>query len=105
MQLNTFQIVVATNGVVSLAIFNYAEGGINWVTSDDNGGTNGFGGTPAIAGYNAGDGIRSFTIPHSMTDDIQFIDSTTGNTGNVGQWVFRIDSEQSLTFAKCQDSG
>lgn len=88
-----------------MAIFNYAEEGINWVTSDANGGINGFGGNPAIAGYNAGDGIRSFTIPQSMTDNIQFIDSNTGNTGNVGQWIFRIDSEQSITFAKCQGSG
>ena len=91
--------------MVSLAIFNYAEEGINWVTSNANGGTNGFGGIPAIAGYNAGDGIRSFTISGSMTDDIQFIDSNTGNTGNIGQWVFRIDSEQPFTFVGCQGSG
>ena len=103
MQLNTFQLVVATNGTVSVAIFNYAEDGINWVTGS--GGTNGFGGTPAIAGYNVGDGVRHFTIPDSLTNNIQFIDTNTGNTGNIGQWVFRIDSEQPFIFVGCQSSG
>ena len=35
----------------SAAIFLYAENGINWVTSDDDNGTSGFGGDCAIAGY------------------------------------------------------
>lgn len=105
MQLNTFQLVVVTDGTVSVAIFNYAENGINWVSSDFTGGINGFGGTAAIAGYNVGDGARHFTIPDSLTDNIQFIDSNTGNTGNIGQWVFRIDSEQPFTFGGCQNSG
>ena len=90
--------------MVSVAIFNYAEeDGINWVSSDFTGGTNGFGGTPAIAGYNVGDGVRHFTIPDSLTNNIQFIDTNTGNTGSIGQWVFRIDSEQ--PFVGCQSSG
>ena len=94
MQTNTFQCVLVTDGKVSFAVFLYAEGGIQWTSADTSGGTGGLGGTPAQAGFNAGDGIRSFSLPTSRTDDIADIDHLPGNTGVNGLWIFRVDQEQ-----------
>ena len=96
--------VIATDGRRSIAIFNYAENGINWVTGDDDNGVNGFGGIPAIAGYNAGDGVRHIVLPGSFTEDIQFIDDLVGNTGRVGQWIIRLDVERPIVLG-CQGNG
>ena len=81
LQLNTFQVVLATDGQRSLAVFNYAEDGIHEA------------GGGAVAGYNAGDGDRYFKLPGSLSEDIQHIDNLTGNTGRRGQWVFLLDGE------------
>ena len=78
LQLNTFQVVLATDGSRSIAVFNYAEDGINWAGG-------------AVAGYNVGDGDRYFELPGSLSEDIQYIDNMTGNTGRQGQWLFLLD--------------
>ena len=54
----------------SYAIYLYADRLIQWTASVDQGGVGGFGGNAALAGYNAGDGLVSFTVPGSQTDDI-----------------------------------
>ena len=81
-------------------MFNYAEDGINW-----DGATYSFVGpvagplsvagavAGALAGYNVGDGVRHLKLPGSLSEDIQYIDNTTGNTGREGQWVFLLDGE------------
>ena len=63
-----------------MAVFNYAEDDINWAGG-------------ALAGYNVGDRARHFKLPGSLSEDIQYIDNTTGNTGRQGQWVFVLDGE------------
>ena len=45
----------------------------------------------ALAGINAGDGLRFVTIPGSLTAGIINIDKTT-NVGTPGVWMFRIDT-------------
>ena len=79
--------MLATNGQSSIAIFNYAENGINW--------PGGVGGR-AVAGYNVGDNDRHFKLPGSLSEDIQNIDNTTGNTGRDGQWVFLLSGESHI---------
>ena len=91
LQLNTFQVVLATDGQRSLAVFNYAEDGINWAGRYPGLFGNTTGG--ATAGYNVGDQNGHFKLPGSFSEDIQYIDSTTGNTGTEGQWVFVLDGE------------
>ncbi|KAK2166193.1 hypothetical protein NP493_1334g01015 [Ridgeia piscesae] len=86
--LNTFQIVLITNGRHSFTIFNY--GNISWTTGEASGGTLGLGGTPAQVGFNAGDGERYFSVPGSRTDSIADVETTT-NVGLRGRWMFRID--------------
>jgi hypothetical protein len=103
LKLNTFQMVISTNGIRSAAIFLYADNGINWVTSDHSGGINGFGGTPAVAGYNAGDGVKFYKLPGSLTEDVQFLDSIPGNTGRIGEWVLRLDRSVPIDIG-CQEN-
>ena len=74
----------------SFVMFIYADGGIQWTTGDDSGGTNGLGGTEALAGINVGDGINHITVPGSLTPSIISIDQTS-NVGNPGVWMFRLN--------------
>ena len=99
-QTNTFQCVLAS-GIQTYAIYLYADELIQWTASIDQGGMNGFGGNAALVGYNAGDGITSFTIPGSQTDNILNLVSTS-NIRVPGVWVFRLDEEE-IVFPSCSD--
>ena len=70
-------------------MFLYADGRIQWTTGDDSGGFNGIGGTEALAGINAGDGVNSVTIPGSLTPDIINI-TQTSNVNIPGVWMFKV---------------
>ena len=97
MQTNTFQCVLARSGTRSYAIYLYAGGLIQWSSAGE-----GFGGNTALVGYNAGDGLTSFTVPGSQTDDI--VNTVfLSNSGIPGMWVFRFDSEE-LVLPSCQES-
>ena len=87
---------MATNGVNSYVIFLYADGEIQWTTGDASGGINGFGGTPAHVGFNAGDGIHFENVPGSQTSEIINIASAS-NVGIGGVWIFRVDEEDIVT--------
>ncbi|XP_006893554.1 PREDICTED: sushi, nidogen and EGF-like domain-containing protein 1 [Elephantulus edwardii] len=91
---NTFQIVLITDGKFSFTIFNYES--ITWTTgthASSGGDTVGLGGIAAQAGFNAGDGQRYFSIPGSRTVDMAEVETTT-NVGVPGRWAFRIDDAQ-----------
>ena len=84
--------MLAVSGDETYVIYLYADGLIQWTTGDDGGGVGGLGGNPALVGYNAGDGIISFTVPGSQTDDIIRIASTS-NVDVPGVWVFRVSDD------------
>lgn len=88
-QRNTFQLVLATEGDRSFAMFLYLDDGIEWTTGDDGGGFNGLGGMPAQVGYDAGDSINYYTVPGSMTPSIADIE-TTSNVGVPGLYIFQV---------------
>ena len=67
-------------------MFLYADGEMQWTTGDDSNGTNGLGGDIAVAGINAGDGVRAVTIPDSLIPNI----SQTSNVGIPGVWMFKV---------------
>ena len=67
-------------------MFLYADGLIQWLWSRDHEGI------PAQVGFNAGDGIRFFSHPDSMTDRLSTIFETS-NIGTPGVWLFRVDRE------------
>lgn len=88
---NTFQVVLITNGALSFTIFQYSN--VTWTTgmhASSGGDRAGLGGIAAQAGFNAGDGKRYFNIPGSRTADVVNVEGTT-NVGFPGRWVFRID--------------
>ena len=72
----------------SYAIFVYEDRGINWTTSDRNGGINGLGGRPALVGFDSGDGTI-FNLPGSGTASVVNLTSTS-NIQVPGVFVFRI---------------
>ena len=89
LQTNTFQCVLATDGVESFVMFLYAFEGIQWTTADSSGGYGGLGRHAALAGINAGDGVNSVVIPGSQTPEIINIDQTS-NVGIPGVWMFQV---------------
>ena len=85
--MNTFQCILATSELESFAIFLYSN--LQWTTGDNSGGIRGLYGTEALAGYNAGDRINSYTIPGSRTPGIINL-TTTSNVGIPGTWIFKV---------------
>ncbi|XP_028415613.1 sushi domain-containing protein 2-like [Dendronephthya gigantea] len=83
---NTFQTILATDGVNSFAIFYYNK--IEWTFGLHSSSQ----GVPAQAGFNAGDGVRYFNIPNSRTSEIINIISTS-NYKSPGMWIFQVDGE------------
>ena len=79
-----------TDGTNSFVAFLYADDLIQWTTGDASGGRNGLGGTEAQGGFNAGDGVRFFSINDSQTPAIVNIE-TTSNVGVPGLWMFQVD--------------
>ncbi len=74
-------------------VFRYEN--INWTTGDFSGGVDGLGGTPARAGYSAGDGDPSHYFELSGAGNqssMLALPSTTGNTGIQGVYVFQVES-------------
>ena len=64
---------------------------INWTTGDASGGSNGLGGSPARAGYSAGDGVHYFELPQSGNQgEMLALPETAGNTGIDGLDVFQV---------------
>uniref|UniRef100_A0A8C6TT76 Sushi, nidogen and EGF-like domain-containing protein 1 n=1 Tax=Neogobius melanostomus TaxID=47308 RepID=A0A8C6TT76_9GOBI len=97
-QVNTFQVVLITDGELSFTIFQYHN--ITWTTgmhATSGGNRAGLG-----AGFNAGDGKRYFNIPGSRTEDIVSVEVTT-NVGFPGRWVFRID-HANVEVGSCNNS-
>ena len=75
LQANTFQVVVATDGIVSYVCFVY--GAIEW-------------GPFSNIGFNGAVPGRSFMLPQALsfdTIDIEF----TSNVGEQGLYIYRVD--------------
>ena len=94
--------MVTTDGLFSFAIFHYAK--IEWVTGDASQGNSGFGGTPAMVGVNAGDGVRFYKYKHSLTDDVVKV-VTESNVDVPGQRVYRIDDDSHTNITGASSNG
>uniref|UniRef100_A0AC35UAB5 NIDO domain-containing protein n=1 Tax=Rhabditophanes sp. KR3021 TaxID=114890 RepID=A0AC35UAB5_9BILA len=85
---NTFQLVIATDEIRTFAIFNYAR--LNWTSSTDAGGLNGFGGNPAYSGFNGGNGTGYYPLPYSGEGRIWKL-GVFSNGVTPGRWIHRVD--------------
>ena len=89
---NTFQLVILSNELLDQdhlwrVQFRYAR--CEWTTGSASGGQGGFGGTPAQAGFDAGDGQRFEILPGSGAREVLNLCSTS-NVGVPGIWEFDI---------------
>ncbi|KAJ4430235.1 hypothetical protein ANN_22447, partial [Periplaneta americana] len=85
-QVNTFQVVVISDGSDSFVEFLYADNGIQWIQGMAQ--SSGLPDARAQAGFVSGDG-RLYTLRGSGTDQIQNLDKWS-NVGVDGVWVFHI---------------
>jgi sushi domain-containing protein 2 len=91
---NTFQAIIATNGIYSFTIYNYAE--LQWPVVNVSS-------HRAQAGFNAGDGATFYIINGSFTQDVVNVTSRS-NVGIDGKWIFRVD-RANITSGGCSSSG
>ncbi len=91
---NSFQLVLRNQGDGNFDVdFRYER--LEWTTGDASDGTNGLGGIPAQAGYDAGDGVNYLTLPGSRTGDVLNLQHTTNVAGGeAGLWSFAIRNGQ-----------
>jgi len=85
-QTNTFQVVIASDGVDSFVMFLYPE--ITWIRSQGKN-SPAVEDVPAQAGFDSGDRRRYFTLPGSGNEYISEI-SRSSNAGVPGVWMFRV---------------
>jgi len=92
---NNFQLVLqktpgTSNGSFS-AEFRYDR--LEWTTGDASGGVNGLGGTPAQAGYDAGDNINYETLPGSRSNEVlNLVNLSNVSTATPGLWRFSFNN-------------
>ncbi|WP_282092538.1 nidogen-like domain-containing protein [Epibacterium ulvae] len=95
---NSFQLQLFDRGNGDFDIvFRYED--INWSAGTASGGDadTGLGGTPARAGFSAGNGIDFFELPQSGRETaITNLENITGNTGTEGLWVFEVRNTSSV---------
>jgi hypothetical protein len=96
-KLNTFQVVLTTDGEQSFVIFHYLDNGMQWEAGDADGGVGGFSpiggtGTSATAGFDAGDNVNFSTVTGSLMPGISAILHNGSNISVPGQWVFQVDT-------------
>ncbi|MGE0784538.1 MAG: nidogen-like domain-containing protein [Sandaracinaceae bacterium] len=87
---NDFQMILtaAPPGIGDFDVeFRYNR--CEWTTGDASGGSGGFGGTPAQAGFDAGNLTDYVALPGSLTMRVLDL-CTTSNVGTAGVWRFEI---------------
>ena len=91
---NDFQLILSDRSSVAQAgdfdiEFRYHR--LQWTTGSASGGSNGLGGTPAQAGYDAGDGVHFFTLPGSRSGAVLDLQNTSNvSIDDPGLWRFAI---------------
>jgi hypothetical protein len=94
---NTFQTILRNRADTGAGNFDieYRYGRLEWTTGDFSGGTNGLGGTPAQAGFDAGDNINYLTLPGSRTSAVLNLQNISNLPEPVpGVWSFAVRNGQ-----------
>jgi hypothetical protein len=94
---NTFQLVLknqsATSGRAGDFDMEFRYGQLQWTTGDASSGSNGLGGQPAVAGWNAGTVTNSYSLIGSGTPNVVGLVHDS-NVGTDGVWRFQVRSEE-----------
>ncbi len=92
-KLNDFQLTLLNRNDTGAGNFDieFRYNQLQWTTGSASGGVGGLGGTPAQAGYNAGDDINFFTLPGSRTAAVLDLQNTSNvSLDTPGLWVLNI---------------
>lgn len=85
-QVNTFQLVIGSNGQDSYALFNYADNGVNWIKGMSK---SNLVNHPAQMGFSSGSEYRHLKLPYSGTRN--GIDVARNSNINIaGQYLFHL---------------
>jgi hypothetical protein len=90
---NDFQLVLRNRADTGQGNFDidFRYRSLQWTTGDASDGTDGLGGIPAQAGFDAGNGINFLMLPGSRTGDILDIQSTSNVAADTpGLWTFAV---------------
>ena len=89
--LNSFQLVLTNRTDVAPGDFDvdFRYERCEWTTGGASGGENGFGGTPAYAGFDAANGTDALSLPGSGTMSVLDL-CTTSNIGIAGIWHYQV---------------
>lgn len=90
---NSFQTVLRNRSDTGAGNFDieFRYETLEWTTGNASGGVDGLGGTPAQAGFDAGDNTNFFTLPGSRTADILNLQNTSNLPDPVpGLWSFAV---------------
>lgn len=89
---NTFQLIITSNATLDqddLWRVELRYQRLQWTTGGASGGVHGFGGSPAQAGFDAGDGHTFLILPGSGGRDVLRL-AHTSNVGVPGVWLINI---------------
>lgn len=96
-KLNDFQMTLINRSATGAGNFDieFRYNKLEWVTGDASGGTGGFGGTPAQAGYDAGNGQNFFVLPGSFSSNIlDLVNTSNVSSDTPGVWTMAIRNGQ-----------
>jgi hypothetical protein len=89
-KLNAFQLSIQKINAAGDFDITFRYENIDWTTGSASGGSNGLGGTPARAGYSAGNGVEYYELPQSGNQaDLLALESAS-NVGTSGTFVFSV---------------
>lgn len=92
-KMNDFQLVLRNRADTGMGNFDidFRYNALQWTTGDASGGAGGFGGTPAQAGFDAGDGTNFQQLPGSFSQSVLNLQNTSNVSGTTpGLWTFAV---------------
>jgi hypothetical protein len=89
-KLNAFQLSIQQINAEGDFDITFRYENVDWTTGGASGGSNGLGGTPARAGYSAGNGVEYYELPQSGDEAALLALESTSNVGTPGTFVFSV---------------
>ncbi len=89
-KLNAFQLGIHKINAQGDFDITFRYENIDWTTGNASGGSNGLGGTPARAGYSAGNGVEYFELTQSGNQGALLALESASNVGAAGTYVFAV---------------
>jgi Ca2+-binding RTX toxin-like protein len=89
-KLNSFQLSIRQINAQGDFDITFRYENVDWTTGSASGGIDGLGGTPARAGYSAGNGVEYYELPQSSDQAALLALESASNVGAPGTFVFSV---------------